>query len=79
MLGLAGCLESRPSESLNFCCCRRYLTHVMHVATPTKDCLELVHELLAPVLQASADDAITRQEVSGEDFALPDGVCKTRQ
>lgn len=42
----------------------RYLTHIMRVATPTKDCFELTHELLAPVLEASADDALTRQEVS---------------
>jgi hypothetical protein len=36
----------------------------MRVATPTKDCFELTHELLAPVLEAGADDALTRQEVS---------------
>lgn len=38
----------------------------MHVATPTRDCLELIHDLLAPVLQANADDALTRQEVRRE-------------
>ncbi|KAK6157072.1 hypothetical protein DH2020_011320 [Rehmannia glutinosa] len=30
----------------------RFLSYVMNVATPTKDCLELLHELLVPVLKA---------------------------
>ncbi|XP_021910788.1 uncharacterized protein LOC110824528, partial [Carica papaya] len=30
----------------------RYLSHVMQVATPTKNCLELVNELLVPILKA---------------------------
>lgn len=36
----------------------------MDVATPTKDCLELVHELLVPVIEARVEKTLTRQEVS---------------
>lgn len=42
----------------------RYLLHVMNVATPTKDCLELVRELLEPLIKARSDRSLTRQEVS---------------
>ncbi|EOX93622.1 Uncharacterized protein TCM_002512 isoform 1 [Theobroma cacao] len=42
----------------------RYLLHVMNVATPTKDCLELVHELLVPILKARSEKSLTRQEKS---------------
>ncbi|KAF4360031.1 uncharacterized protein LOC115699041 isoform X1 [Cannabis sativa] len=42
----------------------RYLSHVMNVATPTKDCLELVHELLEPIIKARSDKCLTRQERS---------------
>lgn len=41
----------------------RYLSHVMSVATPTKDCLELVHQLLVPVIKARSEKTLTRQEV----------------
>nr|GMD84221.1 Epidermin biosynthesis protein like [Ipomoea batatas] len=40
----------------------RYLSHVMDIATPTKDCLELVHELLVPVIKARSEKSLTRQE-----------------
>ncbi|KAM7492448.1 hypothetical protein LguiA_035369 [Lonicera macranthoides] len=40
----------------------RYLSHVMSVATPTKDCLELVHQLLVPVIKARSEKTLTRQE-----------------
>ncbi|KAB2022565.1 hypothetical protein ES319_D07G221400v1 [Gossypium barbadense] len=40
----------------------RYLLHVMNVATPTKDCLELVNELLVPILKARNEKSLTRQE-----------------
>ncbi|KAF7833299.1 uncharacterized protein G2W53_015632 [Senna tora] len=40
----------------------RYLLHVMNVATPTKDCLELVRELLLPLIKARAEKSLTRQE-----------------
>ncbi|KAL0306692.1 UNVERIFIED_CONTAM: hypothetical protein Sradi_6086500 [Sesamum radiatum] len=40
----------------------RYLSYVMNVATPTKDCLELLHELLVPVLKARSERNLTRQE-----------------
>ncbi|GMY09592.1 hypothetical protein FCV25MIE_04831 [Fagus crenata] len=40
----------------------RYLSHVMNVATPTKDCLELVNELLVPIIKARSDKSLTRQE-----------------
>ncbi|KAG9448831.1 hypothetical protein H6P81_008796 [Aristolochia fimbriata] len=42
----------------------RYLSYVMEVATPTKDCLELVYELLVPVIKARAEKNLTRQERS---------------
>ncbi|KAA8526659.1 hypothetical protein F0562_008138 [Nyssa sinensis] len=42
----------------------RYLSCVMNVATPTKDCLELVHELLVPVIKARSEKSLTRQEKS---------------
>ncbi|XP_061344092.1 uncharacterized protein LOC133290055 [Gastrolobium bilobum] len=42
----------------------RYLSHVMNVATPTKDCLELVRELLEPLIKARSDRSLTRQERS---------------
>ncbi|GFP90263.1 hypothetical protein PHJA_001170200 [Phtheirospermum japonicum] len=42
----------------------RYLSYVMNVATPTKDCLELLHELLVPVLKARSERNLTRQEKS---------------
>ncbi|CAN0927267.1 hypothetical protein LINGRAHAP2_LOCUS35800 [Linum grandiflorum] len=42
----------------------RYLSHVMNVATPTKDCLELVNELLIPILKARSEKNLTRQEKS---------------
>lgn len=43
----------------------------MNVATPTKDCIELVYELLMPVLKARDDRSLTRQEVKTSLF--PDG------
>lgn len=36
----------------------------MHVATPTKDCMELVNELLVPIIKARSERCLTRQEVS---------------
>ncbi|XP_059661311.1 uncharacterized protein LOC132307532 [Cornus florida] len=42
----------------------RYLSCVMNVATPTKDCLELVHELLVPIIKARIEKSLTRQEKS---------------
>ncbi|KAG8386685.1 hypothetical protein BUALT_Bualt03G0174700 [Buddleja alternifolia] len=42
----------------------RYLSYVMNVATPTKDCLELLNELLVPVLKARNERNLTRQEKS---------------
>ncbi|KAL1219602.1 hypothetical protein V5N11_009729 [Cardamine amara subsp. amara] len=42
----------------------RYLSHVMNVATPTKICLQLVHELLVPILSARSERSLTRQEKS---------------
>ncbi|XVF81368.1 hypothetical protein PTKIN_Ptkin15bG0149500 [Pterospermum kingtungense] len=40
----------------------RYLSHVMNVATPIKECLELVNELLVPILKARSEGNLTRQE-----------------
>ncbi|KAL3333182.1 hypothetical protein AABB24_033316 [Solanum stoloniferum] len=42
----------------------RYLSYVMDVATPTKDCLELIHELLVPIMKSRSDRSMTRQEKS---------------
>ncbi|KAL6604491.1 hypothetical protein ACP70R_042918 [Stipagrostis hirtigluma subsp. patula] len=42
----------------------RYLSYIMNVAIPTKDCLELVYELLLPVMKARDDRILTRQERS---------------
>ncbi|KAL5981322.1 hypothetical protein ACLOJK_015377 [Asimina triloba] len=42
----------------------RYLSSIMCVATPTKDCLELVYELLIPVVKAREEKTLTRQERS---------------
>ncbi|GAV68420.1 hypothetical protein CFOL_v3_11923 [Cephalotus follicularis] len=42
----------------------RYLSQAMNVATPTRDCLELVNELLIPILKARSDKSLTRQERS---------------
>lgn len=42
----------------------RYLSSVMNVATPTKDCLELVYELLIPIVKARDEKNLTRQEKS---------------
>lgn len=35
----------------------------MLVAIPTKDCLELIYELLLPVLNARGEQKLTQQEV----------------
>uniref|UniRef100_A0A2N9FJ97 Uncharacterized protein n=1 Tax=Fagus sylvatica TaxID=28930 RepID=A0A2N9FJ97_FAGSY len=51
----------------------RYLSHVMNVATPTKDCLELVNELLVPIIKARSDKSLTRQEKN----LLLDGETQT--
>ncbi|CAK9151820.1 unnamed protein product [Ilex paraguariensis] len=40
----------------------RYLSYIMNVASPTKDCLELVYELLVPVMKARSEKSLTRQE-----------------
>ncbi|KAK1292612.1 hypothetical protein QJS10_CPB17g00329 [Acorus calamus] len=42
----------------------RYLSYILNVATPTKDCLDLVHELLLPVVKARGENCLTRQEKS---------------
>jgi len=42
----------------------RYLSFVMNVATPTKDCLQLVYNLLLPVLESRNGKHLNRQEGS---------------
>ncbi|CAA0831813.1 Unknown protein [Striga hermonthica] len=42
----------------------RYLSYVMDVATPTADCLHLVHELLQPVVTKAKTKQLSRQEAS---------------
>ncbi|XP_028098163.1 uncharacterized protein LOC114297880 isoform X2 [Camellia sinensis] len=49
----------------------RYLSYVMDVATPTADCLSLVHELLVPVvMKSNVKGALSHQEnrILGEVF-----------
>ncbi|KAL0771181.1 hypothetical protein Bca101_036332 [Brassica carinata] len=42
----------------------RYLTYVMDVATPTSDCLHLVHDLLTPIIMKGNDKAaLSHQEI----------------
>ncbi|GBG85313.1 hypothetical protein CBR_g39880 [Chara braunii] len=40
----------------------RYLTHIMDIAIPTQDCLELIYALLLPIVKARQEDALSRQE-----------------
>jgi hypothetical protein len=40
------------------------LSYIIYVAIPTKDCSELIYELLIPVIKAPDDMTLTRQEVS---------------
>eukprot|EP01018_Ginkgo_biloba_P005667 Gb_02174 [translate_table: standard] len=40
----------------------RYLSSIMDVATPTEDCLVLVHDLLVPVVKARDENTLSRQE-----------------
>ncbi|CAO2037558.1 unnamed protein product [Urochloa humidicola] len=42
----------------------RYLSYIMNVGIPTKDCLELIYELFLPVMKAREDRTLTRQERS---------------
>ncbi|XP_039124008.1 uncharacterized protein LOC120260571 isoform X2 [Dioscorea cayenensis subsp. rotundata] len=42
----------------------RYLSCVMAIATPTKDCLDLIYNLLLPVIKARSDKSLNRQERS---------------
>jgi hypothetical protein len=41
----------------------RYLSSIMDVATPTEDCLVLIHDLLVPVVSARDENTLSRQEV----------------
>lgn len=40
----------------------RYLSSIMDVATPTEDCLVLIHDLLVPVVSARDESTLSRQE-----------------
>ncbi|KAH9321638.1 hypothetical protein KI387_016277, partial [Taxus chinensis] len=40
----------------------RYLSSIMEVATPTEDCLVLIHDLLVPVVSARDENTLSRQE-----------------
>ncbi|XP_078438444.1 portal protein [Wolffia australiana] len=40
----------------------RYVSYIMNLATPTKDCLELLHDLLLPVVKARHANSLSRQE-----------------
>ncbi|MCO5591361.1 hypothetical protein L7F22_045343 [Adiantum nelumboides] len=40
----------------------RYLSHVMEIATPTADCLLLIHDLLYPIVSVQDQASLTRQE-----------------
>lgn len=42
----------------------RYLSYVMDVATPTDDCLALIHDLLLPVIvKRRSENTLSHQEV----------------
>lgn len=47
-------------SNFRFC---RYLACIMDVATPTEDCLNLIFELLSPVMKCRDENALSRQEV----------------
>lgn len=50
----------------------RYLTYVMDVATPTADCLSLVHDMLLPVVMKSrSNNNLSHQEVRPPSFFSP--------
>ncbi|KAH9545305.1 hypothetical protein CY35_12G041500 [Sphagnum magellanicum] len=40
----------------------RYLACIMEVATPTEDCLVLIHELLCPIIKGRGENTLSRQE-----------------
>ncbi|XP_057834399.1 uncharacterized protein LOC131044935 isoform X2 [Cryptomeria japonica] len=40
----------------------RYLSCIMDVATPTKDCFDLLYELLVPIIKARDENTLNRQE-----------------
>ncbi|KAH0450822.1 hypothetical protein IEQ34_021514 [Dendrobium chrysotoxum] len=42
----------------------RYLSYVINISVPTKECLELICELLEPILKARNERNLTRQERS---------------
>ncbi|KAJ8748210.1 hypothetical protein K2173_000618 [Erythroxylum novogranatense] len=42
----------------------RYLSCVMNVAMPTRHCLDLINELLVPIIKARTEKILTRQEKS---------------
>lgn len=47
-----------------FCENCRYLSYVMDVASPTKDCLDLIHDFLFPILMKGNHKAVlSHQEV----------------
>lgn len=41
----------------------RYIVCIMEMATPTEDCLVLIHDLLCPIIKARDENALNRQEV----------------
>lgn len=56
----------------NFIFLFRYLSYVMDVSTPTADCLDLVHDLLLPVIiKGKSKNTLSHQEVGeSELFSL---------
>ncbi|XP_042440152.1 uncharacterized protein LOC122025406 isoform X2 [Zingiber officinale] len=42
----------------------RFLSSIMSIATPIKECLELIHEVLLPIIKARGEKSLTRQERS---------------
>lgn len=61
------CFDVFPFKNLMLTLCfgiSRYLSYVMDVATPTADCLILVHDLLLPVIMKSrGKNTLSHQEV----------------
>lgn len=42
----------------------RYLSYIMSITTPIKECLDLIYSLLEPVIKARNEKVLTRQESS---------------
>lgn len=51
-------------------CYSVYLVCIIEVATPTEDCLVLIHDFLCPIIKALNENALIRQEVKRQGLPL---------